>query len=483
MKGSTNPFARVSILLATAGGLVPACTDSRDTNERDFNHPASFSTNYAISEEVPTVASVNWVPEVEGTSYIEYGLDDAFDLTTPIFSASNGEYSIPLYHMKAGQTYQYRAVTETADGSLIYSELDAIALDPADSALPQLEIMTHDDASTDGGYFLISYMQPFNSFVAIIDRDGDYVWYRRADEGMAIPTAEMSIDGQSILVSQNERYQDADTGSIVRMSLDGSEVVETKMVYGHHDFVEHSDGTLGYLALQFQQMSVQGQSVEVAADTLVEVVEGADQFTSRDEIYSFLDDYEVEPFEMCDHFFTGAYGTNAADWTHVNSMMYDPNDDAYFLLSRNLDALFKIDRASGELEWEMGGIRSDFQPVPGTDSLWSHGHMSHIWNGGMMVFNNGDHQSPERSSFAEYRYDEETMTVEKVFEYTDPQGRFISMLGDTKKLPNGNYIAAWTTAGFITEVSPDGAVVWQANSELGSVLSRTTWISDLYSGF
>ena len=79
--------------------------------------------------------------------------------------------------------------------------------------------------------------------------------------------------------------------------------------------------------------------------------------------------------------------------------------------------------------------------------------------------------------------DDQGLILEKVFEYEEPDGRFAEMLGDVKKLPNGNYLVAWSTAGYLTEIDTEGNVVWQADMEIGNVVARTTWISDLYSMF
>jgi len=73
------------------------------------------------------------------------------------------------------------------------------------------------------------------------------------------------------------------------------------------------------------------------------------------------------------------------------------------------------------------------------------------------------------------------MTIEKVFEYIEPDGRIMEILGDAKKLPNGNYLTSWSTAGYLAEMDSEGNVVWKGEAELGNAVARTTWIADLYS--
>ena len=107
--------------------------------------------------------------------------------------------------------------------------------------------------------------------------------------------------------------------------------------------------------------------------------------------------------------------------------------------------------------------------------------MSQLWDGGMVVFDNGDHHDPQVSGVVEYAWDEASRTVEQVWRHTDPDGRFTSMMGDVRKLPSGNYLVSWSALGTIEEITPDHEVVWRANAGVGMVVGRVRWIEDLYS--
>ena len=56
----------------------------------------------------------------------------------------------------------------------------------------------------------------------------------------------------------------------------------------------------------------------------------------------------------------------------------------------------------------------------------------------------------------------------------------VEFLGDARKLPNGNYLVSWTTAGMITELTPDNEIVWSVVADLGTALTRITYIEDIY---
>ena len=182
------------------------------------------------------------------------------------------------------------------------------------------------------------------------------------------------------------------------------------------------------------------------------------------------------------------------DWSHSNSLMYYEPDDAFLLVSKNLDAIIKVDRASGQQVWQLGGRYSDFTDVDGdtlpdgdwanvdgpNSTWWSHGHMSDWWDGGFVMFDNGYHHDPAQSRAVEYSYDEAAHTVKKVWEYWAPDLYFNPLLGDVRKMPNGNYMVSWANQGMLTEITPAQEVVWRASATLGAGTSRVHYIPDIY---
>jgi hypothetical protein len=469
------------ITFVTLLALASACT-AQTGEDMGINHGSDIIVDANINEIIPTVLNLDWTTEDEGLSWVEYGTEYSFNMSTPVSTSHQTDHSMSLLGMKAGETYQYQTITELDDGTQLTSPVGTVSLDVAASGLPDFVISEDDSGSNAEGYLVVAFMQPSDAWLAIVDRDGDYVWYTQADPGQMITTPEASIDGTSIIYTQNARTQNEDTATLIRMQMDGSERTETRITMGHHDFAEHADGTLAYLGLELADATVDGQDYLVASDLISEVQEGDTTGETDTQVFSFLDSYDA-PYahELFDE---NAYGTGAADWTHANSLMYDPAEDVYYALSKNLSALFKIDRSSGEILWQMGGKSSDFTALENPeDTFWTHGHMSHIWDGGLMMFDNGytDENGRAISRVVEYSFNEQSMTIEKVFEYIEPEGRTMEILGDAKKLPNGNYFTAWSTAGYVAEIDPQGNVVWKGEAELGNAVARTTWISDLYS--
>ena len=56
----------------------------------------------------------------------------------------------------------------------------------------------------------------------------------------------------------------------------------------------------------------------------------------------------------------------------------------------------------------------------------------------------------------------------------------MALLGDIKKLPNGNYMTSWTEIGTIMEITPDHEIAWRIEADLGAATTRITWFEDIY---
>jgi len=424
------------------------------------------------------VVTLSWTSDEPGTSFAEFGLDGALDMASPQTESAGTEHSALLLGMKAGRSYSFRAVTITESGQRLEGAVGTVEIDDPPADLARFTVSSHDEAQAQpGGYIMTSLLGVDNGWVVILDRDADYVWYHKADGGLSITTTQPGLDGASILHSQYDASQEIDVAGTVRIAVDGSYETLTSTVLGHHDFDELPDGTIAWISIDMGTAVIEDKEYSIAGDCILEGIEGSDDPEAAAQVFSYMDDYH-DPWPSCDHFWALAYETGGWDWVHANSLMYDEDDDAYHIMAKNLDHILKVDRATGEVLWEIGGAHSTFELTSGTP--WSHGHMSQIWDDGFMVFDNAYHADPTVSRVVEYAYDEGAQTYEQVWEHLDPGGNFIQLLGDVRKLPNGNYLNSWTSLGKLDEVTADEVVVWQAEAELGNTTGRIHWIEDLY---
>jgi arylsulfate sulfotransferase len=155
-------------------------------------------------------------------------------------------------------------------------------------------------------------------------------------------------------------------------------------------------------------------------------------------------------------------GTN--DWSHANAVVVDPADGNLIISARHQDAVFKVDRETGELVWILGdpsawtGQWQQYllQPADG-DLQWPyHQHSPTITPAGtLLVFDNGTYRAippaprvsaaDNHSRVVEYEIDEEAMTVRQLWVYGEAENErfYTPFLGDAVLLPeSGNVLIA-----------------------------------------
>jgi len=152
-------------------------------------------------------------------------------------------------------------------------------------------------------------------------------------------------------------------------------------------------------------------------------------------------------------------GSNAVyDYVHANSIDVD-TDGNLIVSARNTSALYKIDRASGEILWRLGGKRSDFAMGPGTTFGFQHDARRQA-DGTLTLFDDGAGPAPSRAIVL--RLDETAMTATLVREYAQPQGLFATSQGNMQVLPNGNVFVGWGSLPHFSEFSADGRLLLDA---------------------
>lgn len=132
------------------------------------------------------------------------------------------------------------------------------------------------------------------------------------------------------------------------------------------------------------------------------------------------------------------------------------------------DGIARVDRGTGDLVWWLADEGSDFERV-GDGPLVRQPHSVQRIPEGLLVFNRGDPADPDTCSQAtEIRIDELRGTAERVDFYASERCLLVVFLGSALRLPGGNMLVSWTSAGQIDEVTPDGALAWRVNTNVGA---------------
>ncbi len=436
---------------------------------------------------IPAVIRATWTAEVGTTTWLEIGLDGELVRTT----AANSVPETTVLGLKAGRLYAARAVAENEAGLRSWSEEVTWTTAAAPAQLPAFTVSDADPTAWGAeGPFLVPVLQASATFVTFIDRDGDYVWWETIEPGFIMPSVRITADRRHVLYEVNDvTYTHPDAGVHV-VALDGSERSFTSAPLVHHDGIDLPDGRVAWLEHEERELVDEDGTLQwTSGDVLMEAEPGA-AAGSAERVFSWLDDWGHLPWPGCTHMQETPYDGRSFDWTHTNSLGYDAASDDYLLLSHHTDALVRIDRDAGAPVWQLGGRFGEFTDVAGdvidpdqswkvdgpAGTWWSHGHIGEFWEGGFALFDNGPHHVRPVSRAVVYQYNEAEKTVEQTFSFESENESFSPALGDVRRLPNGNWLVVWSLEGMLTEVTPEGRVVWRVRSELGSALLRSGYL-------
>lgn len=442
-------------------GTVDDDTGDGLTDDDDSTPPVITWQEATVSEVVPTVVVVSWavtVSEVLST-YVQFGPTPALGERIEGEVGVQGEYTTALLGLKPSRDYFWRVVVESPDGT--YSSSTATFRTGAvPTYLPHIEISENTPESHDG-YLVGTILGAFPTAV-IVDSDGDYVWwYPIESETADVWRSQTSRDGEWMLIlaqGWDGGDSEPDDAALLRVRLDGTEVEEVLLGPLHHDFVELADGTLTFLAYNSEDVD----GTDVIGDGLVEL--RTDGFLY--DVWSIWDHVLYDP-SVADE--------SSQSWAHANALDHDPERDSYLVSFRNLSTILRIDRASGEVEQRIGGSQSDFVLEDGGTDLFRGQHGFQGLGGAILVFDNGAIDDLD-SRAVEYELNEATGIADRTWSFRENPPLYCYALGDVQRLPSGNTLVTWSTAGHVVEVTPPGQIVWQLDTDLGGAIAYVTWL-------
>jgi hypothetical protein len=160
-------------------------------------------------------------------------------------------------------------------------------------------------------------------------------------------------------------------------------------------------------------------------------------------------------------------GPRSWDYFHVNSVEED-TDGNLIISARNTCALYKLDRATGEVLWQLGGKGGDFRMGKGTRFCFQH-DARRAGPGRISLFDNGAGPPVlrKRSRGLVLGVDETAKRVRLLRQYEHP-GRISAFnQGSTRVQPNGNVFVGWGAAPVFSEFSPGGRLLFDGRLTRG----------------
>jgi hypothetical protein len=154
----------------------------------------------------------------------------------------------------------------------------------------------------------------------------------------------------------------------------------------------------------------------------------------------------------------------AYDVVHLNSIAKD--GDGLVISARHTDAVYRIDRATGRVDWKLGGTHTPQSlsiagdPQYGSTTFGGQHDARVLPDGTLTVHDNGNNRSrPPR--VVRYGIDAGARTATLLEQLTDPDVPKSQWGGSTRKLPGGNWVTSWGGKPFVTEMTPSGDQVFR----------------------
>ena len=321
-------------------------------------------------------------------------------------------------------------------------------------------LTAHDPAKASPGYTLYAPLSG-NGEVYLLDPNGEVAhWWQMPYPpglyGYLLPNGNLFYggkvrdDGGWDIFEAMKRFKG---GVMLEADWDGNILWEHRDPWHHHDARRTESGGCLYLTVErmddAQAAQIRGgqpgsDAGGMYADVLVEVDANGNRIWEWRAAEHLNPDHRVVTFnDLRD------------EWSHGNTVVplpASPSSGERVMFSfRNISTVGIIDKASGNIEWQIGDETLAQQHDP-----------SLLDNGNVLIYDNGSH-SRHNPLPASRVIEVDTSTNEIVWEYRDnpPFNFFSAYISGARRLPNGNTLITEGHFGRMFQVTPDGEVVWE----------------------
>ncbi|MDI2031129.1 arylsulfotransferase family protein [Saccharopolyspora sp. TS4A08] len=327
-----------------------------------------------------------------------------------------------------------------------------------DLSPPQVQIESPARGTEPGYIFLDARGTATQGGPMIVDDSGQPVWFRPYGDGMSRVSTSLRTQtyrGQPVLTwwegDQDEGWGD---GEFHVLDQSYEEVATVRTGNGVdtdlHDMTITPRDTA--LLLGYHQVERDGRQVVEGVIQEVDIATGRVLFDWRS-----LDHVGLEESTI-----PAPADPNALfDYLHPNSVTEDANGNL-LLSARNTDAVYQIDRATGAIQWRLGGVRSDFAVDPAArfarqhDARW-------LPTGQLSIFDNASDVPGPPSRGIVVDLDPGARTARLAQSVAHPGGTTSPTQGSYQVLPGGHHFVGWGSQGQFTEYDAAGGVVLHAS--------------------
>ena len=429
-----------------------------------------------ISDVNALIAWVTVSLSDEARVQIEYWNEGAGRFRAPLSEPAVNHY-LPVVRLRAGTTYEYSIGVEGPEGEIAFRAGDGGEFTTRE--LP--EALGRYSHRVEGRSTQQLILGDFMLHLVFWDDDGQIVWYYSVPEGtQGIGAIKRTADG-------NLRWE-AWRCCLREVSPTAEQVgeiiydIEQEQSSPHHDYWVLDDGRI--LSITEENVEVadpanaEGDPITVVTDVLLawDPVSG-----SSERVWEAVDAWEIELPDMDSWEWQVAWGESQFRWTHANSMQIRPRGNVILSL-RSQRKIVSLSPDLQTVEWELGGIGSDFSFPEPSDQFYAQHAATELPNGNILMFDNGnlrpEAEGGNYSRALELRLDKDAGTAVKAWEHRTDPDLFVSRFGSAYRLRNGNTLVNYGITLQATEtewLEQTPIVLVEADETGGEVFRMETW--------
>jgi hypothetical protein len=439
-----------------------------DVDDTDTGSPGALlqALEVEVSPYVPTVARVRWTTREEAVGGVRFGVPGELALAAP--ETQGVEHEAYLLGLLPDTDYAFQ-VTVTAGEQSEQSAEQAFHTGTFAAEVPTVALELLDPAASAPGYTIVPLESSGECYTMVLDQQGRTVWAQPIN--CLTHRTYLAPDGSGFV--SHSRTAPQNPVILRQVSFFGESIRDLPVEDSHHDFTIVDDTTYALLGYTERSFSFDGgEPIRLVGDTIIEVDLDGNERVVWD-LFDHLEPQEDQLGHLSD------WSSGAYDWSHCNYISYIPEEDAYYLSSRALDALFKVDRSSGELIWALSDVLGDFT-TEGDPLLVHRPHSIEPVEGGLLYFNQKDPGAGDCSEAVRAILDPGAGTATRAWSYQTDNCLGVDYMGSAWPLDNGNVLAVFSQRGQMDEVASDGTVVQRLVTGIGWWFSYAMRVESLY---
>jgi len=340
---------------------------------------------------------------------------------------------------------------------------------------PPVTILTHGADNDNGDIFLAPEGTGYQNGPEIITSTGQVVWFHPLPAGAeATDFRTQTYLGQPVLTwfqsggpaggideIYNDRYQPIAT---VR-AADG-------YMTNFHEFLITPQNTALILAdttTTANLSSIGGPSDQLVIDGIVQEIDIKTgqvlfQWNSADHV-PYRDSEMPRP----------AAANMPWDWFHINAVHLD-TDGNLLIDARNTWTTYKVNIHTGQIIWELGGKQSSFALEAAPGQVLDHAGKIFAWQHDPEAIGGGEYTVFDDESggtllgysrVVTIRLDLQTRVATLIKSDKQPEGLIAGVMGNAQTTRNGDLFVGWGSLPYISEFSPSGKLLFNAELPAG----------------